>query len=149
MAGIGNGKRKPDGNTEISLRTGRTTNRKTKPPARRIIITTTTATTIRTKIKNPIRVITDRHPKTQNERKQIWGRNLVRMENLPRPSDLVDSPTICVSSAVELDIQQRIVPKPRKLKEEPHRSCRPTANPLRMRKNRQQPFATCTDFRLR
>src|SRR3984957_2860193 len=53
MAGIGNGKRKPDGNAEISLRTGRMTNCKTKPPARRIIITTTTATTIRTKIKKP------------------------------------------------------------------------------------------------
>src|SRR6202030_3691650 len=103
MASIGSGKRKPDGNAEISLQTGRTTNRKTKPPARRItIITTTTATTIRTKIKNPIRVITDRHPKTQNGRKRIWGRNLVRMENLHWLSDLVDSPTIWVSSAVEL-----------------------------------------------
>ena len=39
---------------EISLRTGRTTSCKTKPPAHRIIIVTTTATTIRTKIKNPI-----------------------------------------------------------------------------------------------
>src|SRR6202040_334993 len=136
MASNGNGKRKPDGNAEISLQTGRTTNRKTKPPARRIIITTTTATTIRTKIKNPIRVIMDRHPKTRNVRKQIWGRNLVRMENLPRPSDLVDSPIICVSSVVELDIQQRIVPKLRKLKEELHRSCHPMANPLRTRKNR-------------
>src|ERR1700723_1345098 len=136
MASIGNGKRKPDGNTEISLRTGRTTNRKTKPPARQIIITTTTATTIRTKMKNPIQVITDRHPKTWNGRKRIWGRNLVRMENLPWPSDLVDSPIICVSFAGELDIQQRIVPKLRKLKEEPHRSRRPTANPLRTRKNR-------------
>src|ERR1700722_1771015 len=106
MAGIGNGKRKPDGNVEISLQTGRTTNRKTKPSVRRITIITTTATTIRTKTKNPIRVITDRHPKTRNGRKQIWGRNLVRMENLPWPSDLVDSPIICVSSAVELDIQQ-------------------------------------------
>src|ERR1700723_1045352 len=38
MAGIGNGKKKPDGNAEISLQTGRTTNRKTKPPARRITI---------------------------------------------------------------------------------------------------------------
>src|ERR1700722_15787465 len=149
MAGIGNGKKKPDGNAEISLRTGRTTSCKTKPPARRIIIETTTATTIRTKIKNPIRVKTDRHPKTRNGRKWIWGRNLVRMESLPWPSDLVDSPIICVSSAVELDIQQRIVPKPRKLKEEPHRSRHPTANPLRTRKNRQQPFGTCTDFRLR
>src|SRR6202041_253624 len=136
MAGIGNGKRKPDGNTEISLQTGRTTNRKTKPPSRRItIITTTATTTIRTKTKNPIRVITDQPPKTRNGRKRIWGRNLVRMENLPRPSDLVDSPIICVSSAVELDIQQRIVPKLRRLKEEPHRSRRPTANP-RTRKNR-------------
>src|SRR6202040_54152 len=136
MAGIVNGKRKPDGNVEISLRTGRMTNRKTKPPACRIITTTTTATTIRTKIKNPIRVITDRHPKTQNGRKQIWERNLVRMENLPQPSDLVDSPIICVSSVVELDIQQRIVTKLRKLKEEPHRSRRLTANPPRKRKNR-------------
>src|SRR6202040_825788 len=127
MAGIGNWKKKPDGNTEISLQTGRMTNRKTKPPARRIIIISTTATTIRTKIKNPIRVITDWHPKTWNGRKQIWGRNLVRMENLPRPSDLVDSPIICVSSVVELDIQQRIVLKLRRLKEEPHRSCRLTA----------------------
>src|SRR6202041_2258783 len=127
MASIGSGKRKPDGNAEISLQTGRTTNRKTKPPARRItIITTTATTTIRTKTKNPIRVITDRPPKTQNGRKWIGGRNLVRMENLPQPSDLVDSPIICVSSVVELDIQQRIVPK---LKEEPHRSRRPTANP--------------------
>src|ERR1700720_406619 len=138
MAGIGNGKRKPDGNVEISLQTGRTTNRKTKPPARRITIITTTATTIRTKTKNPIQVITDRHPKTQNGRKRIWGRNLVRMENLPRPSDLVNLPIICVSSAVELDIQQRIVPKPRKLKEEPHRSRHPTANPPRTQKNKQQ-----------
>src|ERR1700722_17872694 len=136
MAGIGNEKRKLDGNAEISLWTGRTTNCKTKPPARQIIITTTTATTIRTKIKNPIRVITDQHPKTRNGRKRIWGRNLVRMENLPRPSDLVNSPIICVSSAVELDIQQRIVPKLRKLKEEPHRSRHPMANPLRTRKNR-------------
>src|ERR1700720_4120742 len=111
MAGIGNGKKKPDGNAEISRQTGRTTNRKTKPPARRITIITTTATTIRTKTKNPIRVITDWHPKTQNGRKRIWRRNLARMENLPRPSDLVDSPIICVSSAVELDIQQKIVPK--------------------------------------
>src|ERR1700720_822075 len=86
--------------------------------------------------KNPIRVITDRHPRTRNGRKQIWGRNLVRMENLPRLSDLVDSPIICVSSVVELDIQQRIVPKLQKLKEEPHRSRRPTANPPRTRKNR-------------
>src|SRR6202041_2820672 len=131
---IGNRKKKPNGNAEISLQTGRPTNRKTKPPACRITIITTTATTIRTKTKNPIRVIMDRHPKTRNGRKQIWGRNLVRMENLPRPSDLVDSPIICVSSAVELDIQQRIVPKLRKLKEEPHRSRRPTANPLRTRK---------------
>src|ERR1700720_30433 len=136
MAGIGNGKRKQDGNAEISLQTGRMTNRKTKPPAHRIIITPTTATTIRTKIKNPIRVITDRHPKTRNGRKRIWGRNLVRMENLPQPSDLVDSPIICVSSVVELDIQQRIVPKLRKLKEEPHRSRHPMANPPRTRKNR-------------
>src|ERR1700722_3544784 len=136
MAGIGNGKRKPDGNTEISLQTGRTTNCKTKPPAHRITIITTTATTIRTKTKNPIRVITDRHPKTRNGRKRIWGRNLVRMENLPRLSDLVDSPIICVSSAVELDIQQRIVPKLRRLKEEPHRSRRPMAPPPRTRKNR-------------
>src|ERR1700720_4669093 len=129
MAGIGNGKRKPDGNAEISLLTGRMTNRKTKPPARRIIITTTiTTTTTTTRIKNPIRIITDRHPKTRKGRKRIWGRNLVRMENLPRPSNLVDSPIICVSSAVELDIQQRIVPKLRKLKEEPHRSRRPMAN---------------------
>src|ERR1700720_1097686 len=135
MAGIGNGKRKPDRNAEISLQTGKTTNRKTKPPACRITITTT-ATTIRTKIKNPIQVITDRHPKTQNGKKRIWGRNLVRMENLPRPSNLVDSPIICVSSVVELDIQQRIVPKLRKLKEEPHRSRRPTANPPRTQKNR-------------
>src|SRR6202035_4543756 len=114
MAGIGNRKRKPDGNAEISLQTGRTTNRKTKPPARRITIITTTATTtttIRTKTKNRIRVIMDRPPKTRNGRKRIWGRNLVRMENLPRPNDLVDSPIICVSSVVELDIQQRIVPK--------------------------------------
>src|SRR3984957_6905911 len=127
MASIGNGKRKFDGNAEISLQTGRTTNRRTKPPARRITIITTTATTttIRTKTKNPIRVITDRPPKTRNGRKRIWGRNLVRMENLPRPSDLVDSPIICVSSVVELDIQQRIVPKLRKLKEEPHRSRHP------------------------
>src|SRR6202041_547257 len=150
MASIGNGKRKPDGNAEISLQTGRTTNRKTKPPARRItIITTTATTTIRTKTKNPIRVITDWPPKTRNGRKRIWGRNLVRMENLPWPSDLVDSPIICFSSVVELDIQQRIVPKLRKLKEEPHRSRRPTANPLRTRKNRKQPFGTRTDFRLR
>src|ERR1700720_4295963 len=140
MAGIGNGKKKPDGNAEISLQTGRTTNRKTKPAARQIIIITTTATTIRTKSKNPIRVITDRHPKTRNGRKWIWGTNLVRMENLPRPSDLVNSSIICVSSVVELDIQQRIVPKLRKLKEEPHRSRHPTANPLRTQKNRQQPF---------
>src|ERR1700720_3750840 len=127
MAGIGNGKRKPDGNAEISLQTGRMTNRKTKPPAHRItIITTTATTTIRTKTKNPIRVITDWPPKTRNGRKRIWGRNLVRMENLPRPSDLVDSPIICVSSVVELDIQQRIVPKLQKLKEEPPRSRRPT-----------------------
>src|ERR1700722_16297333 len=70
------------------------------------------------------------------ERKKTdLGRNLVRMENLPRPSDLVDLPIICVSSVVELDIQQRIVPKLQKLKEEPHRSRRPTANP-RTRKNR-------------
>src|ERR1700722_4400212 len=112
MAGIGNGKRKPDGNVEISLLTGRTINCKTKPPACRIIIITTikTTTTTTTRIKNPIPVITDRHPKTRNGRKQIWGRNLVRMENLPRLSDLVDSPIICVSSVVELDIQQRIVP---------------------------------------
>src|ERR1700723_4668031 len=136
MAGIGNGKRKPDGNAEISLQTGRTTNHKTKPPACRItIITTTATTTIKTKTKNPIRVIMDRPPKTWNGRKRIWGRNLVRMENLPRPSDLVDSPIICISSVVELDIQQRIVPKLRKLKEEPHRSRRPTANP-RTQKNR-------------
>src|ERR1700722_7403590 len=135
MAGTGSGKRKPDGNVEISLQTGRTTNRKTKPPARQITIITTTATTIRTKTKNPIRVITDRPPKTRNRRKRIWGRNLVRMENLPQLSDLVDSPIICVSSVVELDIQQRIVPKLRKLKEEPHRSRRPTANPPRTRKN--------------
>src|ERR1700719_1941287 len=131
MADIGNGKRKPDRNTEISLRTGRTTNCKTKPPARQIIITTTITTTTTTRIKNPIRVITDRHPKTRNGRKRIWGRNLVRMENLPRPSDLVDLPIICVSSAVDLDIQQRIVPKLRRLKEELHRSRHPTANPLR------------------
>src|ERR1700722_17484471 len=109
MAGTGNGKRKPDGNEEISLLTGGTKNRKTKPPARRIIIIIITTTT--TRIKNPIQVITDRHPKTWNGRKRIWGRNLVRMESLPRPSDLVDSPLICVSSVVELDIQQRIVPK--------------------------------------
>src|SRR3984957_16222391 len=52
MAGIGSGKRKPDGNTEISLKTGRTTNHRTKPPARRITIITTKATTkIRTKTK--------------------------------------------------------------------------------------------------
>src|SRR6202041_1303102 len=101
------------------------------------------------KNKNPIRVITDRHPKTRNGRKRIWGRNLVRMENLPWPSDLVDLPIICVSSVVELDIQQRIVPKLLKLKEEPHRSRRPTANPPRTRKNRLQPFGTRTDFRLR
>src|ERR1700720_1709981 len=137
MAGIGNGKRKPDGNAEISLQTGRMTNRKTKPPARRItIITTTATTTIRTKTKNPIRVIMDWHSKTRNGRKRIWGRNLVRMRNLPRPSDLVDLPIICVSSVVELDIQQRIVQKLQKLKEEPHRSRRPTANPPRTRKNR-------------
>src|ERR1700723_248488 len=136
MASNGNGKRKPDGNAEISLQTGRTTNRKTKPPAHRITIITTTATTIRTKIKNPIRVITDRHPKTRNGRKRIWGRNLVRMESLPRPSDLIDSPIICVSSVVELNIQQRIVPKLQKLKEEPHRSRRPMANPPKTRKNR-------------
>src|ERR1700720_4296930 len=136
MAGIGNRKRKPDGNIEISLWTGRMTKSKTKPPARRIIITTTTATTIRTKIKNPIRVITDQHPKTQNGRKRIWERNLVRMENLPRLSDLVDSPIICVCSAVELDIKQRIVPKLRRLKEELHRSRRLTANPPRTQKNR-------------
>src|ERR1700720_1623530 len=137
MAGIGNGKRKPNGNAEISLQTGRTTNHKTKPPARRITITITTATTtIRIKTKNPIRVITDQHPKIRNGRKWIWGRNLVRMENLPRLSDLVDSPIICVSSVVELDIQQRIVPKLQKLKEEPHRSRRPTATPPRTRKNR-------------
>src|ERR1700720_1609262 len=132
MAGIGNGKRKPDGNVEISLQTGRTTNCKTKPSVHRITIITTTATTIRTKTKNPIQVITDRHPQTRNGRKRIWGRNLVRMENLPRPSNLVDSPIICVSSVEELDIQQRIVPKLRKLKEEPHRS----ANPPRTQKNR-------------
>src|ERR1700722_11498317 len=132
MASIGNGKRKPDGNVEISLLIGRTINHKTKPPAHQIIITTITTTTTRTRIKNPIQVITDRHPKTQKGRKQIWGRNLVRMENLPRLSDLVDSPIICVSSVVELAIQQRIVPKLRKLKEEPHRSRRPTANPPRM-----------------
>src|ERR1700720_4595122 len=129
MAGNGNGKRRPHGNAEISLLIGRMINCKTKLPAGRIII----ITTIR-RIKNSIRVITDWHPKTRNGRKQIWGRNLVRMENLPRPSDLIDSPIICVSSAVELDIQQRIVPKLRKLKEEPHRSHRPTANPLRTRK---------------
>src|SRR6202041_1103264 len=135
MAGIGNGKRKPDGNMEISLQTGRTTNHKTKPPAHRITIITTTATTttIRPKTKNPIRVITDRPPKTRSGRKRIWGRNLVRMENLLRPSDLVDSPIICVCSAVELDTQQRIVPKLRKLKEEPHRSRRPMANLPRTR----------------
>src|SRR3984957_3413228 len=137
MAGIGNGKRKPGGNAEISLQTGRMTNRKTKPPARQItIITTTATTTIRTRRKNTIRVITDRPPKTWNGRKQIWGRNLVRMENLPRPSDLVDSPIICVSSAVELDIQQRIVPKLRRLKEEPQRSRCRRANPPKTRKNR-------------
>src|ERR1700722_550986 len=137
MAGIGSGKRKPDGNAEISLQTGRTTNRRTKPPAHRItIIKKTETTTIRTKTKNPIRGITDRPPKTRNGRKRIWRRNLVRMENLPRPSDLIDSPIICVSSVVELDIQQKIVPKLRKLKEEPHRSRRPTANPPRTRKNR-------------
>src|SRR3984957_1134392 len=135
MAGIGNGNRKSDGNAEISLQTGRMTNRRTKPPARRITIITTTATTT-IKTKNPIQVITDRPPKTRNGRKRIWGRNLVRMENLPRPSDLVDLPIICVSSVVELDIQQRIVPKLRKLKEEPHRSRCPTANPPRTRKNR-------------
>src|SRR6202041_3596484 len=123
MASNGNGKRKPDGNAEISLQTGRQEKRKTKPPARRItIITTTATTTIRTKTINPIRVITDQPPKTRNGRKRIWGRNLVRMENLPRLSDLVNSPIICVSSVVELDIQQRIVPKLRKLKEELHRS---------------------------
>src|ERR1700720_2186764 len=149
MAGIGNGKRKPDGNAEISLLTGRMINHKTKPPARRIIIITTTTTTTTTRIKNPIRVITDPHPKTRKGRKRIWGRNLVRMGNLPRPSDLVDSPTICVSSVVELDIQQRIVLKPRKLKEEPQRSRRPMANPPRTQKNRQQPFGTRMDFRLR
>src|SRR3984957_831895 len=143
MASIGNGKRKPNGNAEISLLIGRTINHKTKPPARQIIITTiTTTTTTITRIKNPIRIITDRHPKTRKGRKQIWGRNLVRMESLPRPSDLVDSPIICVSSVVELDIQQRIVPKLQKLKEEPHRSRHPTANPLRTQKNRQQPFGT-------
>src|ERR1700722_5797138 len=103
MASIGNRKRKPDENVEISLLIGRTINHKTKPPARQIIITITTITTITTttRIKNPIRVITDRHPKTRKERKRIWGRNLVRMENLLRPSDLVDLPIICVSSAVE------------------------------------------------
>src|ERR1700720_2428946 len=53
MAGIGNGKKKPDGNAEMSLQTGRTTNCKTKRPACRIIIITTTATTIRIKIKKP------------------------------------------------------------------------------------------------
>src|SRR3984957_5477369 len=142
MAGIGNGKRKPDGNAEISLQTGRTTNRKTKPPACQIIITTKTTATIRTKIKNPIRVITDRHPKTWHGRKWIWGRNLVRMENLTRLSDLVDSPIICVSSVVELDIQQRIVPKLQKLKEELHRSCRPMANLPRTGKKRKKPFGT-------
>src|SRR3984957_13498453 len=137
MAGIGNGKRKPDGNAEISLQTGRMTNCKTKPPARRITIITTTATTkIRKKPKNQNRVIMDRPPKTRNGRKRIWGRNLVRMETLPWPNDLVDSPIICVSSVVELDIQQRIVPKRRKLKEEPHRSRRLTATPPRTRKNR-------------
>src|SRR6202040_2761486 len=136
MAGIGNGKRKPDGNVEISLLIGRTINHKTKPPARQIIITTTIVITTRTRIKNSIRVITDRHPKTRKGRKQIWGRNLVRMENIPQPSDLVDLPIICVSSVVELDIQRRIVPKLRKLKEEPHRSRRPTANPPRTRKKR-------------
>src|ERR1700723_3113041 len=135
MAGIGNGKKKPDGNAKISLLTG-TKNCKTKPPTRRIIIITIITTTTRIRIKNPIRVTMDRHPKTRNGRKRIWGRNLVRMENLPQLSDLVDSPIICVSSAVELDIQQRIVPKLRKLKEEPHRSRRPTANPPRRRKNR-------------
>src|SRR3984957_19184232 len=101
MAGIGNGKRKLDGNAEISLLIGRTTNHKTKPPARRIIITTTIVITTRTRIKNPIRVIMDWHPKTRKGRKRIWGRNLVRMENIPQLSDLVDSPIICVSSAVE------------------------------------------------
>src|ERR1700723_3225082 len=105
MASIGNGKRKPDGNVEISLLTGRTINHKTKPPARRIIITTitttTTTTTTTTRIKNLIRVIMDRQPKTRKGRKQIWGRNLVRMENLSRLSDLVDLPIICVSSVVE------------------------------------------------
>src|ERR1700720_3418948 len=84
--------RKPDGNTEISPLIGRTINHKTKPPARQIIITTTIVITTRTRIKNPIRVITDRHPKTRKGRKQIWGRNLVRMENLPQLSDLVDLP---------------------------------------------------------
>src|SRR6202041_797854 len=74
MAGIGNGKRKPDGNAEISLQTGRTTNRKTKPPARRItIITTTATTTIRTKTKKPIRVITDQHPKPGTEEHGFGG----------------------------------------------------------------------------
>src|ERR1700720_2127647 len=97
MVGIGNGKRKFDGNVEISLLIGRTINHKTKLPARQIIITTTIVITTRRRIKNPIRVITDRHPKTWKGRKQIWGRNLVRMENLPQPSDLVNSPIICVS----------------------------------------------------
>src|SRR6202021_1903697 len=71
---MGNGKRKPDGNVEISLQTGRMTNCKTKPPARRItIITTTATTTIRTKTKNPIRVITDRLPKPRTEENGFGG----------------------------------------------------------------------------
>src|SRR6202040_2280478 len=114
MAGIGNWKRKPNGLVEINLLTGRMIDYKTKPPARQIIITTITTTTTTTTTKNPIQIIMDRHPKTQKKRKRIWERNLVRMANLPQPSELVDSPITYVSSAVEQDIQQRIALKPRK-----------------------------------
>src|SRR6202040_3684556 len=51
MAGIGNRKKKPDGNVEINLLKGRMIDHKTKPPARQIITTTTTTTT--KKNKNP------------------------------------------------------------------------------------------------
>src|ERR1700722_12684909 len=98
MADIENGKRKPDGNVEINLLIGRTIAHKTKPPAHQIIITRTRT---RTRTKNPIQLITDWHPKTQKKRKRIWERNLVRMANLPRPSELVDLPITYVSSAVE------------------------------------------------
>src|ERR1700720_1680413 len=99
MVGIGNGKKKPDGNVEINLLKGRMIDHKTKPPAHQIIITTTATT--KTRIKNPIQIIMDPHPKTRRKRKRIWERSLVRMVNLPRPSKLIDLPITCVSSVVE------------------------------------------------